>query len=444
MTLGFVRSGRNVLCFVLWCIALFSSISIARETNTAVLYLFWGEGCPHCEAERQFLDALMKKYPDLGLRSFEVFNNSSNRQLFSDIANAFGQEARSVPTSILGDNIWVGFSEQIASDIENRVAYCLEYQACPNPSKRLSGDSLVVLEQPSTTNLELPLFGTIAPNHSLLLTTALIALVDGFNPCSLWVLSMLLAIVLYTGSRRKIFAIGLTFLLVAATVYALFIAGLFNALAFVSYLRWVQIAIALLALTFAVINIKDYFFYKHGLSLTIPDSQKPRIYKGIRNIMTEDKNFPAMMGATALMALGVTLLELPCTAGLPVIWSGLISQHQVSQAEFLLLLGVYLLVFLLDELFVFTSAVITLKVTKLEEKQGRILKLIGGMVMLALALVMLVKPELMQSLLASLIVFGIALAVSVLVSLIHKSMSPRLETSPRSIPKHTSHKKAHR
>jgi cytochrome c biogenesis protein CcdA/thiol-disulfide isomerase/thioredoxin len=443
-----LRSGpsrRNLFGFALGFVFLFSTFTLSQETNTAVLYLFWGDGCPHCTAENQFLGELKGKYPALELRSFEVFNHDDNRQLFSDLVKAFGQEAKSVPTTILGDNIWIGFSESIAKDIESRVAYCLEYQACPDPTKRLSDDSLAVLEQPSATNLELPLLGTVnLTNQSLLLTTALIALVDGFNPCSLWVLSMLLAIVLYTGSRPKIFAIGLTFLLVAATVYALFIAGLFNTLAFVSYLRWVQIAIALLALTFAAINIKDYFFYKQGISLTIPESQKPRIYEGIRNIMAGDKTLPAMMGATALMALGVTLLELPCTAGLPVIWSGLVSQHNVPQAEFLLLLGVYLLVFLLDELLIFTSAVVTLKVSKLEEKQGRMLKLVGGMVMLALALVMLVKPDLMQSLGASLLVFGIALAASVLVFLIHKSMSPKLETSPKSIPKHTSHKKAHR
>jgi thiol-disulfide isomerase/thioredoxin len=412
------------ICIGLLWLTLFSVTALAQETHTAVLYLFWGEGCPHCASEKQFLESLTNDYPSLEVRSFEVFNHEGNRKLFSDMAKTFEQEARNVPTTIVGNVIWIGFSEAIAKDIENRVATCLEYQACPDPAQRLSGNAQAVFEQPSVAQLNLPFFGNINPNQSLLLTTTLIALVDGFNPCSLWVLSMLLAIVLYTGSRPKVFAIGLTFLLVAATVYALFIAGLFNVLAFVSYLPWVQVAIALLALLFAVINIKDYFFYKQGPSLTISDSQKPKIYKVIRSIVASDKTPPAMIGATALMALGVTLIELPCTVGLPVIWSGLVTQHNVGTTQFIFLLAIYMLVFLLDELIIFTSAVITLRVSKLEEKQGRSLKLIGGTVMLALALVMLIKPELMQNVIASLIVFALALLISVLVLFIHQAFSP--------------------
>src|SRR5690606_26919507 len=74
--------------------------------------------------------------------------------------------------------------------------------------------------------LDLPLIGRVDLDlQSIAIGTALIAFVDGFNPCSMWVLSMLLALTLHTGSRRKVLLIGLVFLTVTAVIYALFIAG---------------------------------------------------------------------------------------------------------------------------------------------------------------------------------------------------------------------------
>jgi cytochrome c biogenesis protein CcdA len=213
--------------------------------------------------------------------------------------------------------------------------------------------------------------------------------------------------VIHAGSRRKVFAVGATFLFVTAGMYGLFIAGVFSTLSYVGYLRSVQVAVALLALGFAAINIKDYWAFKQGFSLTISDAHKPKLYKQMRKVMSARGSTWAMVGTTAAMALGVTLVELPCTAGFPVIWSGIVS-GQVTATGFAGLLALYMLVYLLDELLVFGTVVVTLKVSRFEEKHGRILKLIGGMVMLALGVGMLVAPEAMNNLSGSLVIFAAA------------------------------------
>ena len=403
--------------------ALPSVLSQSSSSGT-VLYLFWGNGCPHCAAEKAFLENLKGVYPELEIQMFEIYNNEANRDLFKAMSEAFGQEAQAVPTTILADNYWVGFSAAVAENIQAHVEYCLEYKDCPDPIKRLNTDTQALLAPlPSEENtLELPWFGSIhVHSFSLALSTALIALVDGFNPCSLWVLSILLAVVLHTGSRRKVLWIGSTFLLIAALAYGLFIAGLFNILSIAAYLYWIQSGVALIALTFAVINIKDYFWYKKGVSLTISENQKPRIYKGIRNIMAQDKSFVAALGATGILAFSVTLIELPCTAGLPMLWTSLMAEHRVSTAAFWGLLGLYLLIFIFDELLIFASAVFSLKVSRLEEKHGRFLKLLSGMVMLALAIIMLLAPELMQNLLAALSIFAVAVITTLLIHWISRS-----------------------
>lgn len=438
------------LLIILVSIGFFSEGSASAQDSLpgdapypVAVYYFWGDGCPYCDVQREFLAELKRHYPAIELHDFEVWYDADNLELFRAMAEAFGFEARGVPATFIADSYWVGFNEAIAWEIAGRVDYCGEH-GCADAAARLEGEFELEPMPPDdpTTVLTLPLLGSIdLAGRNLAVTTTLIAFVDGFNPCSLWVLSMLLAMVIYSGSRKKVLLVGLTFLAITAAAYGLFIAGLFNVLSYVGYLVWIQVGVALLALSFALINLKDYFWYRQGLSLTIPDRFKPKIYRDIRGVMASGKSPLAIMGATAMMALGITLVELPCTAGFPVIWSGLLAQ-QSGSFNFALLLALYIVVYLSIELIVFGVAVVTLKGGRLEEQQGRVIKLFGGMIMLALALVLLVAPELMNSLSASLLVFGMALAVSLLVLVVHRLLLPALGLRIGSEPRAAGRRKA--
>ncbi|MEM6431428.1 MAG: hypothetical protein AAF708_19475, partial [Deinococcota bacterium] len=372
----------------------------------ATLTFFWGDGCPHCAAAKPFLAELETRYPTLELKSFEVWYNADNRELLQTFAAAYNTEVGGVPAIFLGERVWVGYAEHIQAEIENQVGVCVNvgcsspYQPEATPIQNAgtpnavtpnagTSENAVTSESASTTStaatspsttstqVRLPFIGAIElAAQPLLLTTVLIALVDGFNPCSLWVLSLLLAMVIHARSRRKVFTVGITFLLVTATVYGLFIAGVFSTLSYVGYLRQVQIAVAVVALGMAAINIKDYVAFKQGPSLTISDSHKPGLYKKMRGVLQMQTLTWGTIATTATLALGVTLVELPCTAGFPVIWSGLLA-GSVSGLGFASLLAVYLLVYLLDELLVFSGVVITLRASRLQDAQGRVLKLIG-------------------------------------------------------------------
>jgi hypothetical protein len=272
----------------------------------------------------------------------------------------------------------------------------------------------------------LPLIGPMdLATQSLALSTALIAFVDGVNPCSMWVLSVLLALTLHTGSRKKVLIIGLVFLTVTSLVYALFIAGLFTMFTIIPFAPWIRIAMALLALFFGIVNIKDYFWYKEGISFTIADEKKPGLYRSMRRVMNAGDSLPALIGATIVMAAGASLVEFSCTAGFPVLWTNLLASHGVTMLTFLALLLLYMLIYQLDEMVLFGAAVVSLRASKLEEKHGRVLKLFGGTLMLTLAAVMLINPSLMSSVGTSLLVFGVALALALLVLLVHRVILPR-------------------
>ncbi len=384
-----------------------TAVALEPESmEEAVLWYFWREDCPFCERAEPWLHRLQEDHPELVVRRVEVVRDPDGRALFIEMMRERGERASGVPTFILGETVWVGFTRPLADDIEAAIQARLT-EAAPDP-------------QPGRTVLDLGPFGLLDMGARPMATaTLLIAFIDGFNPCSLWVLTVLLAMILGTRSRLRIAAVGLTFLLVTATVYGAFIAGLFAALEVAAHLGWIRVAVAFLALVFGVVNVKDFLAWGRGPSLTIPDRFKPRIYRGGR-VLREDRPLPITLALTVAIAGGVALVELPCTAGFPVLWTTLVSEAGIAGAAFGGLLGLYLLVYLSVEIAILAAAVVTLNVTRLQEEHGRTLKLFGGMVMIALAVVLLVDPAIMEQLAGSVVVVALAVAASMLVLVVHR------------------------
>lgn len=420
------------------CASQSTALTENSDTGDVVLYFFWGDGCPHCASAEPVLEEWNEEYPTLNIRAYEVWYSEPNQALYAQMAEAFQvpEEGQGVPLFYLNDQYWVGWASSTEEEIESAIQQCIADASCadagagimPNARTDAPVANPGEANQPAANSDSIRLLGREfnLGNQSLLVSTLLIAFVDGFNPCSLWVLSMLLALTLHTGSRKKIIIIGLVFLTVTALVYAMFIAGLFTFLTIVSFTGWIQVIVALVALFFAIVNIKDYFWYKEGISMTISDKDKPGVIQRIRRVMDASDSLWGMIGATIVLAAGVSLVEFSCTAGFPVLWTNLLTSQQAGVGLFIGLLIVYMLIYQLDELAIFLTAVFTLKASRLEEKQGRILKLIGGMLMLTLALVMLIRPSYMNSLTGSLVVFGVALALVLLVLLLHRRILPSM------------------
>ena len=291
--------------------------------------------------------------------------------------------------------------------------------AAQNNSPEAAQSDTSELQQES---LELPLIGEISTEDTpLVALTAMIALVDGFNPCSLWVLTFLLGLVVHSGSRKKTAAVGLTFLTVTSIGYGAFVYGLINVFSYVSHLMWIKAAVAAVALVFGAVNVKDFFYWNRGLSFTIPDRFKPKIARELSETVRKDSLAMTLFG-TAVIAAGIVLVELPCTAGFPLIYSNILAERGVQTGFALVLLGLYMLIYLLDELAVFLGITYTMEKTRFEEKHGRYLKLLGGMIMIALAATLLIRPEMMETLSGTIYIFGSALILSGVIAYIYRKM----------------------
>ncbi len=404
------------LAFVLGLLALLTPLGggPARAESREVpveLQLFWGDGCPHCAAEKKWLTGLQERYPELVVRSYEVWFDEGNRQLFAEVAAEHGVEPQGVPGTFVGEASWIGFNDAVAFEIEEAVRIASE-GGTPMPTQQ--------------TTVDIPFVGQVdLGDSSLVVSTLVIGFVDGVNPCSLWVLTMLLALVLHSGSRRRVAAVGGTFLLVTAAMYALYVVGIFSVLSYVGYVDWIQRAVALLVATLGVLQIKDYAWFHRGPSLGIGEGSRPGLFRRMRGLAAHDRPLPVVLIATTGLAVGVSLLETPCTVGLPMIWVNLVAQQDVGPAGAAVLFLLYMSVFLLDELLVFGAAVATMRATKLQEKHGRELKLVSGTVMLTLAFVMLAAPQVMESVWGALGIFALAALVVAVVLAIGRARDRR-------------------
>ncbi len=398
----------------------------ANPTTPVTLVLFHGEGCPHCAAERDFLMQLRQEYPDLVVEEHEVWNDAENLALLEATATRLGFEATGVPVTVIGERVWIGFNAEVSEQITAVVAAGLsgpQDAVTPPPPPKAGGPE-------GSPSVDLPWVGSVdLSSSSLLVATVVIGFADGVNPCSLWVLSLLLAMVLSRGSRGRVMIVGSTFLAVTATMYALYIVGFYSALDYMGSLSWIRFAVATVAITFGLLQLKDGVRPDAGPSLSIAPSARPALYARMRAVASPDGRVSATLVGTIALAIGVSLIETPCTAGLPLLWTSLLVERGVTMGAAVALFAVYMSVFLLDELVVFGIAVVTLRGGRLQERHGRALKIIAGSVLVTLGLTMLTAPEAMDSLAGTMLVFTIAAGLSLVISLLVIARAHRQQPS---------------
>jgi len=200
---------------------------------------------------------------------------------------------------------------------------------------------------------------TLGGSLSLPVFTFIIALIDGFNPCTLFVLTMLLGLMISVShSRKKIFAVGYTFAIVVMIFYFLFMLAWLNIFKYVGFITPLRYGIAALALFAGLVNCKELFFFRKGFTLMIAEKYKTSLFRRIqamKDIILKG-SMAAIILASIVLAIFSSLIELPCTAGFPIIYAGILAAKGFSG-------GLWHILFLVFYSFVYIlplTAVITL------------------------------------------------------------------------------------
>lgn len=402
----------------------------SEKVKSITIYYFWGQGCPHCKEEKPFLEEMKAKYRGLQVRDFEVWYNKENALLLEKVAKAYSLKTVGVPVTFIGDEAFVGFTVRSKSDLENAIKSCFSRQ-CINPMDKINkrpetkpkvpsdirpvprvtgaGENTTQAVSKGKTKTEddyksrkkdnavdIPFIGKLdTTGMSLPLMTLVIAGIDSFNPCAFFVLFSLLGLLVYAQSRKKMLFIGGIFVFFSGLIYFLFMSAWLNFFLIMGEVAVITKIAGAVSLVIAGINIKDFFAFKSGVSLTIPDSAKPKLFDRMRRLL-KSTSLLSIAAGTAVLAIAANSYELLCTAGFPMIFTRILTLNDLSTPFYYLYLVLYNVVYVIPLLIIVTVFTVTLGKRKLSEWQGRILKLVSGTMMLGLGGVLLFNPALLN------------------------------------------------
>ena len=383
------------LVFLLFA-ALALAPAMAAEPPALTIHYFRADGCPHCEDAGAFFARLAAEEPRIAVRDYEVSRHPENRALFQAALDALGVEEGGVPFIFVGDWVTLGYHTDTTTgaEIRRQVERCLA-TGCPDALAAIR-DGRAPAVQPREAGadlLRLPFIGEVdAGALSLPLLTLTLAGLDAFNPCAFFVLLFLLSMMAHQKSRGRMLAVGGIFVLFSGVMYFAFMAAWLNLFQLLGQLAWVTLAAGVLAVLVGATNVKDFFRFGHGPSLSIPESRKPDIFRRARAILAAD-NLPAMILATVFLAIAANFYELLCTAGFPMVYTRILTLGEPSAAMRYLYLALYNLIYVLPLAAIVLVFARTLGARKLSEREGRLLKLLSGTMMLELGALLVVAPE---------------------------------------------------
>ncbi len=373
-----------------------------QSRESADIEVFVRNGCPHCAKAELFLQTLQREQPALRIVIHDVSQNPATLERLQLIAKNQGIGAVRVPAFQVGGQLIVGYSDEITSGrlIRNALTQSrIPAQTPKNPDtsgsceaeQALSCEAAAPPSPPPAQPFILDFFGRrlSLDEVGLPLFTLSMGLLDGFNPCSLWVLILMISLLAPMNNRLRMLAIAGTFIAVEGLAYFIFMTAWLNLFLLIGLSRISAIVIASIALLAGSINLKDFWFYKRGVSLSISDTAKPGIYAGMRRILHAQNLSGALIGVV-LLAVLVQIVEFMCTSGFPALYTRILTLRQLDSLSYYSYLLLYNLAYMFDDVIVLAIGVITLSQRRLQEKEGRWLKLISGLVMVGLGIYLVV------------------------------------------------------
>jgi len=355
---------------------------VLAQQNSVEIDFFYSAICPICEKEKEFLKELEKKYPEIEIKEYEVLYYPENQKILNEFYEKYKVPEREkgfVPVTFTPTEYFVGFNEKIGKDIERCIRECL------------IGEE----EKPVPQKIKIPIFGEIdISKMSLPALTITLGALDGLNPCAMWILLFLIALLINTRSRKRMWLVGGTFIAASGIVYYLILSAWLNLFLAIGYVNLTRILIGAFALGVGIWQIKNFITYHPAVCKVL--GLRARIERELKEKTEKIVDSPftlAMIGGLIILALGVNLVEFFCSAGLPAIYTRILALNPLSTLSYYLYLLLYTFIFMLDDLIIFSLAIITLTRIGFTEKYNYWATLVGGLLIFTLGILLIFKPE---------------------------------------------------
>ena len=396
---------------ILLVLLIFSTfyLCFANPRDSLDVYLFYGDGCPHCKKEDKYLKMYEEKYTDLNMHRFEVYFSDENMKLFGRVAEGMGADVSGIPFLVIGDEYIVGFDETLTPGrIQSRIEECLT-RKCTDPSRRIifehSRDMLTDEEAGPVENeteqargereriITLPLLGDIdAGSLSLPVLTVAMGFLDGFNPCAMWALIFLIGLLLGMEDRKRMWLLGMAFIAASAFVYFLFMAAWLNLILLFGFVLWIRIGIGVLAILSGGYSVRDALTTRALQCALAGGEDRQAFREKLKNVINRNSLALSLCGIIVL-AFMVNLIEIVCSAGFPAIYTQVLSLSSLPSWQYYSYILLYILFFMLDDMFVFVAAMLTFEITGMTTRYVRIARLVGGVLMLLIGTLLIFRPQ---------------------------------------------------
>ncbi|MDP6561750.1 MAG: hypothetical protein QF793_02375 [Candidatus Peribacteraceae bacterium] len=375
-----------------------------HSVRGAQIVAFVRDGCPHCADFEAFALA-----NDLEVEYHEVTQIDAQK-LFTDLQQRAPALNQGVPTIIIDETVSQGYStDDVAGvSIVKRLENCqVAEDGCLSFKDFLASDASVEVLSTGQTctedceadldkyTLDLWFVGkTDLTLMSLPALSILLGFLDGFNPCAMWVLITLLTLLINTHDMKKVWVIGGTFLFVSGAVYYLFIAAWLNVFLMIGYNFWVQKIIGIVAIGGGGFYLYEAFGKNPNQCKVTNMGARQRTIARMKEIM-QISQWPAMIIGVAILAVSVNMIELVCTAGLPAVFTQILAFNDITDLARYGYIGLFILMYMIDDLVIFGIAIYTLHATGLTTKYRRFTLIFGGLLMYGLGLLLIFAPHLL-------------------------------------------------
>lgn len=420
---------KKILKFlIVFAVFLLLPVSAKADEKVINIHLFYGNGCPHCAAEEEFLSDYLKDRTDVKLYKYEVWYDSHNQELLSKVQKEMGTTNKNgVPFTVIGKKTIVGYADGVTDEqIKDAINYYLnnDYRdyagEITGKVKKAEVKEDITKDESKTEdkkenkiekaddtkdsdqtdeNVTVPVLGKInAKKVSLPILAVVLGFVDGFNPCAMWILIFLITMLFNMKDRKKMWILGLTFILTSGIVYLMFMLAWLNLATFISKIAFIRLLIAVIALVVGLINVYKYIdsLKKKDEGCDVVDKKdRKKIMEKIISITHEKKFIIALLGIMVLAA-SVNIIELMCSIGIPLLFTQILAMNNLSTFSYMIYMFIYIFFFLIDDIVIFVISMVTLKVTGLSTKYTKYSHLVGGIIMLIIGLLLIIKPELLM------------------------------------------------
>jgi len=370
---------KIILFLIFFLIGILGQGFVLAQGNSAEINLFYSAICPHCAKEREFLKELKIKYPELKINEYEVISNLENQKILNDFYEKYQVPLKDrgwVPVTFTPNKYFIGFNQQIGQEIENCIRECL------------------VGEKQAPSKIHLPIFGEVDISKiSLPVLTIILGTLDGFNPCAMWILAVLISLLISLKSRKKLALVGGTFIFAEGLLYFLIMAAWLNIFLAIGYVSLTRTLIGLFGIFFGILRIRDFINWKPGVCKVVDHSKsQEKIMDKIKNILKPTAVPATILGVFAL-AFGTNLIEFFCSAGFPTIFTRILALQNIGKIQYYLYLIFYNIFYMLDDFMVFGFALFTLNRFSFSDKYNRYSTLVAGVLIFILGILLIFKPE---------------------------------------------------